>query len=219
MIPNLSQKNLKPWLIFFSFILLVGIIIYFGLFWWTNYHAKSTEVYCTQETKQCPDGSYVGRTGPNCEFAPCPGVSNETGNELWATSKDEVTGIEFQYPRELTTKYIFTQEWPPKIAVATGTYSCPETDPTASQPERISEVTLDGQKYCVAAVTEGAAGTAYTTYVYLGEKENNLLTVTFTLAYPNCGNYEDPVKKECEQERESFDLNGVVDKIFKSIKL
>lgn len=27
---------------------------------------------CTEEAKQCPDGSYVGRTGPNCEFAPCP---------------------------------------------------------------------------------------------------------------------------------------------------
>ncbi len=28
---------------------------------------------CTQEAKLCPDGSYVGRTGPNCEFAACPG--------------------------------------------------------------------------------------------------------------------------------------------------
>jgi hypothetical protein len=28
---------------------------------------------CTKEAKQCPDGSYVGRTGPQCEFAPCPG--------------------------------------------------------------------------------------------------------------------------------------------------
>lgn len=27
---------------------------------------------CTQEAKLCPDGSSVGRTGPNCEFAPCP---------------------------------------------------------------------------------------------------------------------------------------------------
>ncbi|QQG41796.1 MAG: hypothetical protein HYV90_00585 [Candidatus Woesebacteria bacterium] len=26
---------------------------------------------CTEEAKLCPDGSYVGRTGPNCEFAPC----------------------------------------------------------------------------------------------------------------------------------------------------
>jgi hypothetical protein len=27
---------------------------------------------CTQEAKVCPDGSSVGRTAPNCEFAPCP---------------------------------------------------------------------------------------------------------------------------------------------------
>lgn len=28
---------------------------------------------CTMEARQCPDGSYVGRTGPQCAFAPCPG--------------------------------------------------------------------------------------------------------------------------------------------------
>lgn len=28
---------------------------------------------CTDDAKICPDGSSVGRTGPNCEFAPCPG--------------------------------------------------------------------------------------------------------------------------------------------------
>lgn len=27
---------------------------------------------CTEEAKQCPDGSSVGRSGPNCAFAPCP---------------------------------------------------------------------------------------------------------------------------------------------------
>jgi len=27
---------------------------------------------CTMEAKTCPDGTAVGRTGPNCEFAPCP---------------------------------------------------------------------------------------------------------------------------------------------------
>lgn len=27
---------------------------------------------CTQEAKLCSDGSAVGRTGPNCEFALCP---------------------------------------------------------------------------------------------------------------------------------------------------
>ena len=28
-------------------------------------------VFCTMDAMQCPDGTYVGRTGPNCEFV-CP---------------------------------------------------------------------------------------------------------------------------------------------------
>lgn len=31
-------------------------------------------VACTLEAKICPDGSYVGRIAPSCEFAPCPSV-------------------------------------------------------------------------------------------------------------------------------------------------
>ncbi len=27
---------------------------------------------CTQDAKECPDGTWVGRSGPNCEFV-CPG--------------------------------------------------------------------------------------------------------------------------------------------------
>ncbi len=27
---------------------------------------------CTMEAKLCPDGSYVGRSGPDCEFKKCP---------------------------------------------------------------------------------------------------------------------------------------------------
>lgn len=31
-------------------------------------------VACTEEAKLCPDGSAVGRIGPNCEFAECPAL-------------------------------------------------------------------------------------------------------------------------------------------------
>jgi hypothetical protein len=34
---------------------------------------QPNRVACTMEAKMCPDGSYVSRTGPNCEFTPCPG--------------------------------------------------------------------------------------------------------------------------------------------------
>lgn len=30
-------------------------------------------IACTRDAMICPDGSAVGRVGPNCEFAPCPG--------------------------------------------------------------------------------------------------------------------------------------------------
>jgi len=33
---------------------------------------KPPSAACTTEAKLCPDGASVGRTGPNCEFAPCP---------------------------------------------------------------------------------------------------------------------------------------------------
>lgn len=36
------------------------------------FNENNEEVACTMEAKLCPDGSYVGRVGPDCEFAPCP---------------------------------------------------------------------------------------------------------------------------------------------------
>jgi len=33
-------------------------------------------VYCTQDAKQCPDGTFVGRIPPKCEFAECPKENN-----------------------------------------------------------------------------------------------------------------------------------------------
>lgn len=35
-------------------------------------------VACTMEAKLCPDGSAVGRVGPNCEFAACPIIATST---------------------------------------------------------------------------------------------------------------------------------------------
>ncbi len=51
----------------FVLVLLAGI---FFLVWQVTNDLE--QVYCTQEAMLCPDGSYVGRAGPNCEFAECP---------------------------------------------------------------------------------------------------------------------------------------------------
>ena len=57
---------------------------------------KTEQKACTLEVKICPDGSSVGRTGPNCEFAPCPMPADETAN--WKTYTD--SNFSFQYPQE-----------------------------------------------------------------------------------------------------------------------
>lgn len=48
-------------------VILGGVYIYEK-----NKSENSSPIACTMEAKLCPDGSYVGRTGPKCEFTACP---------------------------------------------------------------------------------------------------------------------------------------------------
>lgn len=57
-------------------LLIIGIII---ILVWASTSRRSTslpdtsdQTMCTLDARQCPDGSYVGRTGKNCEFICSP---------------------------------------------------------------------------------------------------------------------------------------------------
>jgi hypothetical protein len=57
------------------FIMIVFLLLIFAAFFlsFKNGSGKSNSgVACTMDAMQCPDGSYVGRIPPDCEFAPCP---------------------------------------------------------------------------------------------------------------------------------------------------
>lgn len=43
-----------------------------GIYFYQKRIEPSQPIACTEEAKICPDGTAVGRTGPNCEFAACP---------------------------------------------------------------------------------------------------------------------------------------------------
>lgn len=76
-------------------LILVGSVIYLV----AVQKSSPKEVACTQEAKQCPDGSWVSRSGPNCDFAPCPtSTPDETAN--WETWKDNKLNYEFKYPSD-----------------------------------------------------------------------------------------------------------------------
>jgi len=59
--------------------IVVGLAL-LALVWigWTQFQSlrelpdEREAVFCTADAMQCPDGTWVGRTGPNCQFI-CPG--------------------------------------------------------------------------------------------------------------------------------------------------
>jgi hypothetical protein len=87
---------MKKYLIALVVVILLVIIagvVYLNL----NKPAVPDPIACTMEAKLCPDGvTYVGRQGPNCEFAPCPVVQVIDETADWKTYKNEE--YSFKYP-------------------------------------------------------------------------------------------------------------------------
>ena len=60
---NEFMKKYGFWIGVFCIAILIGYIIF----------SDSEEpIACTADAKLCPDGSYVGRVPPDCEFEACP---------------------------------------------------------------------------------------------------------------------------------------------------
>ncbi len=71
---------------------------------------EEEKVACTMDAKMCPDGSYVGRTGPKCEFEACPVTKDAAAKDV--TPKDTTTnGATLSNVKEFTitgTNFSFT---------------------------------------------------------------------------------------------------------------
>lgn len=70
----LNMNNRIFILIFVVAVFILGGVLYINNPEPTEYVNPNEEkpVACTTDAKLCPDGSYVGRSGPNCEFDVCP---------------------------------------------------------------------------------------------------------------------------------------------------
>jgi hypothetical protein len=148
-----------------------------------------------------------------------PLSSEEVKNEFWKEYTGD-DGVSFQYPEKLLTEYIFTQEWPPLVKVKSGNYFCRATSPSDSGlHEIIAQRLVDDRIYCVDVKHEGAAGSVYSSYIYIAPKNDELVEVSFILIYPNCGNYDEEKNQACVSEREAFDLDAIVDRIVQTVKL
>ncbi len=188
--------------------ILLVIVVYLGIqkrypMSVSDSNTTTGAVACTEEAMICPDGTAVGRQWPNCEFAACP-TAIQTG--LKTTT---VNGITFQFPAALPTTYITAQDRPPTITVVDGKKEC------ASLPLH----TLSDREYCVQTTNEGAAGSIFITNIYSTylADTNKTVSLTSTIRTVQCANYDEPKASECEQERETFDLDIIMDTIARSI--
>lgn len=148
-------------------------------------------LYASHRTSQAPSAPAVTET-----------VST-TVDPNWLTYSDEF--LSFRYPAALSTTYIHSVDWPPKMSVSSDTSTCVEI--------RI----INGHSYCVTATSEGAAGSTYVDYTYAFEKEGKNVTLAFTIRQVQCANYDDSEEAMCERERNTFDIDTLADSIAQTI--
>ncbi len=178
---------------------------------------KAGQVACTMEAKICPDGSSVGRGGPKCEFAPCPEASPVPSG--WETFTDDKLGVSFQYPASFSTKYIQAFDWPPKVSFQNLPFYCAAGGSEITRAGRTEPRVIGNHIYCVSTLVEGAAGSTYTQYAYAWEAGGREVIFTFSTRAPQCANYDDPNKTECENERAAFDIDKIFNSIAQTLKL
>lgn len=93
----------------FNKLILLGILVIILVagavgYWYFKKNSPQEQVFCTQEAKQCSDGSYVSRTGPNCEFAECPKISADNLPNGWKLYSNTAYGFSIGYPGDWSFK-------------------------------------------------------------------------------------------------------------------
>ncbi len=148
-------------------------------------------------------------------------LGERPGEGEWTYSEPDARGLKFQYPDPLPTKFISAQEWPPKVSFVAEDFVC-ETGEHADASGALvntEERTVDDRVYCVDISSEGAAGSTYTTYAYRTEQGDFIAHIEFTLRYVQCMNYDEANQGMCTLEQETFDVDGLVDRIASSIRM
>ena len=106
-------------------------------------------IACTQEAKLCPDGSAVGRTGPNCEFAECPSTGGSTDPATTALAigaratirGTDISVLDLVEDSRCPVDVQCIQAGTVRVRVSVDSYSLPFTL-TLGQPQAVGDTTI-----------------------------------------------------------------------------
>lgn len=150
------------------------------------------QVACTQDAKICPDGSGVGRMGPNCEFAPCPTPQSKpssTSDETltWKTYTSKIYGFSFDYPNSWILKeeirqdhlnvYLYDETKARRISFI-GDLNTPDCDTKTAEREGIKYEYVDFQIGDIMSGNSNFCGKDKYR-ITLKDKDNNFVVLYF----------------------------------------
>ncbi|MFA7245215.1 MAG: hypothetical protein WC070_03500 [Candidatus Magasanikbacteria bacterium] len=251
------------------FLAILFILVLVLTFWlvtvliWNNILVKNLEnkndansnledvVACTMDAKMCPDGSYVARVAPDCEFEACPEEETNIDKDSGFLPEDNTTfenqnmmnwyenkplsfdNLDWQeITRSDGVKFIAPIHapffnWSPEVKISKGKLNCPISDiPSNSPAPHFVEKNIGDKKYCLYVYGEGAAGTSYSSSLYITEVEEGLLVeIPVVVSHTNCGVYGDEDIEKCEIGQKSWNnfmeanLDNFINKIINSIEI
>ncbi|MCU0652806.1 MAG: hypothetical protein MUD10_00925 [Candidatus Pacebacteria bacterium] len=219
-------KNAIKFMFWFEIAIVVAVAAYFFNLYLKPYLQSKA---CPAETKTCSDGSIVKRSGPNCEFAPCPSKASCQGESCPAKANpaapsasawrkySDPAGFSFDYPAQLGKMYVVAVDWPPQLRFSQEVFSCLQTDNAmAAIVTRL--VAAGGRNYCVTSESRPAAGGTNRSYAFSFPQSGRTAIFTFTLRFAQCADYAEPQRSACLAEQKSFDPAPTVNSMARTIK-
>ncbi len=202
----------------FSFLLLIlivsalvilGIASYFAYQNYLSDNANNNQTACTQDAQLCPDGSYVTRTGPNCDFTQCPNSSSgQTAG--WNNLTNNASGFSMQYPNNF-----FDTGHTPTISVGDCDYQvfpnqCPAIDSIVTDNpagnftnSQKGIFMVNSYNYCEYEIGDAAMGHQYYYDYYATVKNNKCLVVGLVSSSSTCENYL-PLEQGNAQQSQNY---------------
>lgn len=145
----------KPTIILLIILIIVAIVL--GRM--VRLHDGTESVACTQEALMCPDGTSVGRSGPQCTFATCQTTTKTYEGKL--TKQDQTFVLVIPAPAESTQEVSYALPLEIKVSNVIGQL--------VGQQVRVSGSFVSGNTFAVDTLEEVTGVSANTAVVGVGE--------------------------------------------------